>query len=320
VEDRRFSASESLQRQNVQSVMCAPLFTNKGIHGFLYADLIRMDRSFSYTDLEMFAILANLMAMKWENDQLWQQSLIQQQLEQEMNVAADIQRKFFPLSPPDISGYDIDALTIPSRKVGGDAYFWHERKNGEIVFMIADVMGKGLPASLLMSQVQAIMKIFAEQYQEAREIVTAVNEFIYRHSTQEKFISMVTIVLSPEKGQITFCNAGHNAPFLLNPGAEPEFLEAGGTLVGVFEDQVYIQGTAILQRDGIIFLYTDGLTEARNKEEEEFGPQRLVRFVNDRKEEPAKKLTESTIQNIRENWLGTDQEDDWTLLVIKRGM
>jgi sigma-B regulation protein RsbU (phosphoserine phosphatase) len=320
VEDRRFSASESLQRQNVQSVMCAPLFTNKGIHGFLYADLIRPDRSFSYTDLEMFAILANLMAMKWENDQLWQQALIQQQMEQELNVAAEIQRKFFPLNPPDVNGYDIGALTIPSRKVGGDAYFWHERKNGEIVFMIADVMGKGLPSSLLMSQIQAIMKIFAEQYQEAREIVTAVNEFIYRHSTQEKFISMVTIVLSPESGQITFCNAGHNAPFLLNPGAEPEFLESGGTLVGVFEDQVYIQGSSTLQQDGIIFFYTDGLTEARSKEDEEFGPQRLVRFVKEHKEEPARKLTESTISNIRENWLGTDQEDDWTLLVIKRGM
>lgn len=318
VDDRRFSASESLQRQNVQSVMCAPLFTNKGIHGFVYADLIRPDRSFSYPDLEMFAILANLMAMKWENDELWQQALIQQQLEQELNVAAEIQRKFFPLNPPDLPGYEVGALTIPSRKVGGDAYFWHERKNGEIVFMIADVMGKGLPSSLLMSQVQAIMKIFAEQYQEAREIVTAVNEFIYRHSTQEKFISMVTIVLSPETGRMNFCNAGHNAPFLLNPGADPEFLESGGTLVGVFEDHAYIQGTATIQPGGIVFSYTDGVTEARNKAEEEFGVDRLVKFVEERKKESATDLTESTIRNIRENWLGTDQEDDWTLLVIKR--
>jgi|GEM_PF-5873069 len=319
VDDRRFSGSESLQRQNVQSVLCAPLFTNRGIHGFLYADLIRPDRSFTYPDLEMFAILGNLMAMKWENDELWQQALIQQQLEHELNVAAEIQQKFFPLNPPDVSGYDVGAITIPSRKVGGDAYFWHERKNGEIVFMIADVMGKGLASSLLMSQIQAIMKIFSEQYQEAREIITAVNNFIYRHSTQEKFISMVTIVLSPETGHMTFCNAGHNPPFLLNPGAEPEFLEAGGTLVGVFEDHVYVQGTATLQQDGLIFLYTDGITEARNSTEEEYGIQRLLQFVSSRKDEPAARLTESTVGNIRKNWLGTDQEDDWTLLIIKRG-
>jgi len=90
--------------------------------------------------------------------------------------------------------------------------------------------------------------------------------------------------------------------------------------VGVFEDHVYIQGSGVLEKDGLIFLYTDGLTEARNKEEEEFGPARLVSYVQEHKEEPAGKLTESTIHNLRENWLGTDQEDDWTLMVIKRGM
>ena len=318
VDDRRFSASESLQRQNVQSVMCAPLWTNKAIHGFLYADLIRPDRSFSYIDLEMFAILANLMAMKWENDQLWQQALIQQQLEQELNVAAEIQRKFFPVHPPNLPNYELGALTIPSRKVGGDAYFWHERENGEVVFMIADVMGKGLPSSLLMSQIQAIMKIFAEQYEQARDIITAVNKFIYRYSTQEKFISMITFVLDPTTGHINYCNAGHNAPILLNPGKEPFFLEAGGMLVGVFEDQVYIHGEVTLQPAGTLVLYTDGVTEARNAEEIEFGVERLVEFLRANDDMPAPLLPEAIIGNIRENWLATDQEDDWTLLTLKR--
>jgi phosphoserine phosphatase RsbU/P len=316
-DDRRFSASESLQRQNVQSVLCAPLWTHKAIHGFLYADLIRTERSFSYSDLEMFAILANLMAMKWENDQLWQQALVQQQLEQELNVAAEIQRKFFPVGWPDVAGYEFGALTIPSRKVGGDAYFWHERTNGEIVLMIADVMGKGLPSSLLMSQIQAIMKIFSEQYQQAREIVTAVNQFIYKHSTQEKFISMITIVLSPETGEMNYCNAGHNAPFLLNPGRDPVFLDAGGTLVGVFEDQVYIQGNARLEEGSTIVLYTDGVTEARNAEDVEFGVQRLVDFVRQNSPVSAMNLPEAIIAKIRETWLATDQEDDWTLFVVK---
>ncbi|MCI0604463.1 SpoIIE family protein phosphatase [bacterium] len=320
VEDRRFAASESLQRQNVQSVMCAPLWTNKAIHGFLYCDLIRPERSFSYSDLEMFTILTNLMAMKWENDQLWQQALIQQQLEQELNVAAEIQRKFFPVQTPDISGYESGALTIPSRKVGGDAYFWHERRNGEVVFMIADVMGKGLPSSLLMSQIQAIMKIFAEQYKEARDIVTAVNEFIYRHSTQEKFISMVTVVLNPKEGEMSYCNAGHNAPCLLNSGAEPFYLETGGMLLGVFEDQVYSQGSARIEKGGTLVFYTDGVTEARNKEDIEYGVERLVEFVRENDDIPARILPEAIISNIRENWLGTDQEDDWTLLIVKRAL
>ena len=318
VDDRRFSASESLQRQNVQSVMCAPLWTNKAIHGFLYADLIRPDRSFSYTDLEMFAILANLMAMKWENDQLWQQALIQQQMEQELNVAAEIQRKFFPVSPPHLPGYELGALTIPSRKVGGDAYFWHERKNGEVVFMIGDVMGKGLPSSLLMSQIQAIMKIFAEQFQQAKDMITAVNEFIYRHSTQEKFISMITIVLNPSTGEISFCNAGHNAPILMNPGKEPFYLEAGGMLVGVFEDQMYIQGEAVLMKGGTLALYTDGVTEARNATDIEYGLERLVPFLAANEDMPAALMPEAIIADIREKWLATDQEDDWTLLILKR--
>ena len=98
LDDRRFNASESLQRQQVNSLMCAPLWNNRRIHGFLYADLILSDRSYSYDDLEMFSILANLVAIKFENDQLWHAALIQQQLEQEMNLAGEIQRKFFPVS------------------------------------------------------------------------------------------------------------------------------------------------------------------------------------------------------------------------------
>ncbi len=317
-DDRRFASSESMQRQNVQSVMCAPLWNNKLIHGFLYGDLIHPDRSFSYTDLEMFAILANLMAMKWENDQLWHQALIQQQTEQELNLAAEIQRKFFPVHPPNVEGFDVGGLTIPTRKVGGDAYFWHERKNGEIVLMIADVMGKGLPSSLLMSQIQAIMKIYAEQYQEAREITTAVNEFIYRHSTQEKFISMVVIVLSPADGSMTFCNAGHNAPILLNPAQDTVFLEEGGTLVGVFGDYLYTQGNARILPGGTVVLYTDGIIEARDGKDIEFGVERLLEFVRANETLAPRVLAESIIASIRENWLGTDQEDDWTLLILKR--
>lgn len=317
MEDKRFNASESLQRQNVNSLMCAPLWNNRRIHGFLYADLIFSDRGFSYDDLEMFSILANLVAIKWENDQLWHQALIQQQLEQEMNLAGEIQRKFFPVSSPELEGYDIGAITIPTRKVGGDAYFWHERKDGRLVLMIADVMGKGLPSALLMSQVQAIMKIFAEQYGKAGEIVTAVNEFIYRYSTQEKFISMFVIVLSPETGEFTFCNAGHNPPFLIRP-QDHRLFEDGGMPVGVFLEQNYAQGDCLILPGETLVLYTDGLIEARSAEDEEFGMDRLIETAREESGGTAAIMTESIIRRIREKWLATDQEDDWTILILKR--
>lgn len=318
MQDQRFSTSESLQRQNVTSVLCAPLWNNKKIHGFVYADFIFSDRSFSYSDLEMFSILANLMAIKWENDQLWHQTLLQQQLEQELNLAAEIQRKFFPVSSPELSGYQVAGLTIPSRKVGGDAYFWHERADGALVLMIADVMGKGLPSALLMSQIQAIMKIFAEQYSSPASVVTSVNEFIYKHSTQDKFISMVVIVLSPEEGRISFCNAGHNPPFLLRRDGTSELFETGGMPVGVFPDQKYGEGQSVLLPGESVVLYTDGLTEARNNEDEEFGMDRLIEISRLNSDSDAPQFTEQIVKYIREKWLGTDQEDDWTLLVLKR--
>ena len=318
MDDQRFSASDSLQRQNITSVMCAPLWNNKKIYGFLYADLIFSPRNFSYSDLEMFAILANLMAIKWENDQLWHQTLLQQQLEQELNLAADIQRKFFPVSPPDLPGYDVGAITIPTRKVGGDAYFWHERSDGSLVLMIADVMGKGLPSALLMSQIQAIMKIYSEQFSSAREIVHAINHFIYSSSTQEKFISMVVLVLSPADGKLKFCNAGHNPPYLLREGRSPELFELGGMPVGVFPDQVYVEGESEVLPGDTVVLYTDGLTEARDEADNEFGLDRMMEVTNANKSLSAARLTEAIICEIRERWLATDQEDDWTLLVLKR--
>jgi phosphoserine phosphatase RsbU/P len=317
-QDQRFSASESLVRQNVTSVVCAPLWNNKKIHGFLYADLISSERSFSFSDLEMFSILANLMAIKWENDQLWHQTLLQQQLEQELNLAAEIQRKFFPVIPPALLGYQIAGLTIPSRKVGGDAYFWHERSDGSLVLMIADVMGKGLPSALLMSQIQAIMKIFAEQYSSPAAMVTAINEFIYKFSTQDKFISMVVIMLSPDDGKISFCNAGHNPPFMLRHDGTYELFETGGMPVGVFVDQKYLQGDSVLLAGETLLLYTDGLTEARNTEDEEFGMDKLIETARLYSALDSPQFTEQIVKHIREQWLGTDQEDDWTLLVLKR--
>lgn len=317
-EDERFVASESMQRQNVNSALCAPLLNNKKIYGFLYADLIFPNRTFNYGDLQMFAILANLMAIKWENDQLWHQVLVQQQLEQELNLAAEIQRKFFPTHPPDLDGYDVAALTIPTRKVGGDAYFWHERKDGKVVFMIADVMGKGLPSSLLMSQIQAIMKIFSEQYADAREIVTAVNEFIYKYSTQERFISMFVMMISPETGKMNYCNAGHNPPFLLRQNGEYDLLENGGMLLGVFSTQHYNQGEGVLLPGDTLVMYTDGLIEARNNADEEYELEQLVQTVRSNYSLTAVLLNAEIIRKIREEWLATDQEDDWTLLVVKR--
>ena len=317
-EDKTFQASESLQRQNVRSLLCAPLWNNRKIHGFFYADLVFSDRSFSYDDLEMFAILANLMAIKWENDQLWHQSLRQQQLEQELNLAGQIQRKFFPTSFPELKGYEFAATSIPTRKVGGDAYFWHERSDGRLVIMIADVMGKGLPSSLLMSQVQAIMKIYSEQFGSAAEIVTAVNEFIYRYSTQEKFISMVVMVIDPETGKMNFCNAGHNPPFSTNISCKVQRYDDGGMPVGVFLDQVYAQGEATLGPNETLILYTDGIVEARNEQDFEFGMDQLIQTVEENCSKPAAELQDIIIKKVRDEWLATDQEDDWTLLIVKR--
>jgi sigma-B regulation protein RsbU (phosphoserine phosphatase) len=317
-QDQRFQASASLQRQNVSSIICAPLWNNKKIYGFLYADLIMSERSFGYGDLEMFAILANLVAMKVENDQLWHQALIQQQLEQELNLAGEIQRKFFPVNPPALPGYSLGAITIPTRKVGGDAYFWHERKDGKLVVMVADVMGKGLPSALLMSQIQAIMKIFSEQFLNASEIVSAVNEFIYKYSTQEKFISMVVFVLNPESGSMTFSNAGHNPPFLMKPDGKYELLHDGGMPVGVFVDQIYAQGETKMESGDVLVLYTDGLTEARNDQDEEFGLDQLVDVARANSSLDVDPMAQAVIAEIHDRWLGTDQEDDWTLLIMKR--
>ncbi|HJZ12530.1 MAG TPA: SpoIIE family protein phosphatase, partial [Acidobacteriota bacterium] len=319
LEDDRFRTSESMQRQNVNSVICAPLWNNKKIHGFLYADLLMTVRSFGYGDLEMFAILANLIAIKWENDQLWHKTLLQQQLEQELNLAGEIQRKFFPLHPPAIEGYDLAAISIPSRKVGGDAYFWHERSDGGLVLMIADVMGKGLPSALLMSQIQAIMKIFAEQYSEPRDIVNAVNQFIYQYSSQDKFISMVVVHLYPPEGKLLFCNAGHNPPFLLKPNGSYQLLELGGMPVGMFPDQSYQQGSAHITDGETLVFYTDGIVEARNDADEEFGFERVVDLVREQGVSEPLQTIENVVRYIREQWLATDQEDDWTLLVMMCG-
>ena len=117
---------------------------------------------------------------------------------------------------------------------------------------------------------------------------------------------------------MTYCNAGHNSPFLLNPDGTVVLFESGGLLVGVFPDQEYLQGEARIETGGILTFYTDGITEARDDSDEEFGPERLTEFVREYTSLSSSELNAGIVKEIREEWLGTDQEDDWTLLILKR--
>ena len=198
--------------------------------------------------------------------------------QRELDEARRIQRKLLPSRMPDIDGWELAASWQPASGVGGDCFDAILLAPTQLALSIADVVGKGIPAALLMSNLQAAVRAFATVATEPRDLCRQVNRILCGHIAEGRFISFCYCVLDAELGVLTYTNAGHYAPVLARADGTVERLTAGGPVLGVFADSTYEQGRVNLGSGDRIVLFTDGITEARPDpgSEEEFGEQRLL--------------------------------------------
>ena len=213
------------------------------------------------------------------------------ELEQrELDEARRIQRKLLPASMPQIDGW-------------------------EIAVSIADVVGKGIPAALLMSNLQAAVRAFATATAEPAELCKQVNRILCGHIAEGRFISFFYCLLDTDEGSLTFANAGHYPPVLVRTNGTVERLSAGGPVLGVFPDGVYEQGQVAVQSGDRLVLYTDGITEARDSQDEEFGEQRLIDLVRDNRSCSAPSL-QARLAEAVSSFTEQRFQDDATLIVM----
>jgi sigma-B regulation protein RsbU (phosphoserine phosphatase) len=263
----------------------------------------------------------------WENQDLLQKlhnqlswararRRAQRQRDEELQEAREIQDSLLPKTLPEVAGYEVAATTQPLRFVGGDYYSVVRISDRHTVLCIADVAGKGLPAALLMSSVQAALQPLISQRLAPRELCHRLNRILCDRTPVGKFISFFYAVLDSVNNRLTYCNAGHNPPLLIRADGASTDLKAAGAVLGPFPDWLYEQSELQMRSGDTLLLFTDGLVEACNADEESFGEHNLIRIA---RENPTSSAEELMGLLMRAAWQhgGNHFQDDASLIVLK---
>lgn len=279
-------------------------------------------KDFTKEDLQFLESILNLSIMSIDNTILFKEYVEKQKLESELVIAREMQVALLPKELPEIKDYMISAMNVPALHVGGDYYDVIKLSETKFAVAIADVSGKGTPASLLMSNIQSAIHSFLKLYDEDKfilsEVTLKINELIYENTTMEKFITFFWGILDTEKNIFTYINAGHNPPIHVCTNGI-SYLDKGGLMLGVLGSDIEFEtGQVILGKDDIVILYTDGVTEAVNKENEEFGVERLEKSILNNAKESSEKIMQSIHKEIEVFAKGLHQYDDITLIALKK--
>lgn len=238
-------------------------------------------------------------------------------LEHEMNVARDIQMELLPKTFPNIAGLDVFGFTVPARHVGGDCYDIIDVGGGRLAITIGDVSGKGTPAAILMANVQAAVRALSESGVPPARLIEKVNSLVHRFTEDSVFITFFYCVLDTRTGQLDYVNAGHNPPCVFREDGRKEYLDRGGIVIGVMAGASYEEGAIELGTGDTLVLYTDGITEAANADEEMFGEARLEAVLAEHRHASAREMEEMVYSSIKDFTAGAAQTDDLTMVVVK---
>ncbi len=238
-----------------------------------------------------------------------------ERLQGELEAAKNIQMQLLPQSLPSFPGYEISAVSQPAAQVGGDYYDFLSLANGVIGIAVGDVSGKGMPAALLMANLQASLRTLAQTIHPPDELVSGLNRVLHNNTAPHMYATFFFGILDPPKGVLRYVNAGHNAPVLCGD-ERLVYLQDGGLPLGVLADTAYQAGEIHLESGEMIALYSDGIVEAMNSDEVEFGEGRLIPLLQQHCGDPAEEIMKAVIREV-ETFCGTPQ-DDVTLMIIKR--
>ncbi len=314
-----FRERQSIVEQRVRSMIAVPLQTNDRVIGLIYVDAPNYVRDFSRDDLNLLTVMANVAAIRLEHARLAEIEQAERILERDLEQAAEIQRRLLPESAPIVPGADLAGFNTPCRTVGGDYFDFLPYPDGRVAVVVGDVAGKGMPAALLMSCLQARVQALAEEPVTVAGLVTRLNRSIAARCPSNKFITFFAAVLDPESGELAFCNAGHNPPLVVRRDGTFEKLEGGGIVLGILPSAVYAEKRRHLGSGDVLVLYSDGVTEATPAgSEDEFGEDRLAEVVAAHRGGTAKAILEAIRQAVTGWMAGAPAADDITLLVAKR--
>jgi len=317
--DQAFAERMSIVQQQIRSMLAVPLQTDDRVIGLIYLDSPHFVHEFTKDDLNLLTVMANVAAIRIEHTRLAEVEQAEKLLARDLEQAAVIQRQLLPASAPEVAGIDLAGYNSPCRTVGGDYYDFLAYPDGRVAIIVADVSGKGMPAALLMSSLQARVQVLFDDPTNLAALVARLNRIIVSNSPSNRFISFFFGLIDPGTGQITYVNAGHNPPILAHSDGAMQQLEATGLLLGIMAAAPYQQSTCRFDPGDVIVLFSDGVTEAARPDvDEEFGEDRLAALVTTLNREPAQSIIESINRSVQDFTQGAPAADDITLVVAKR--
>ncbi len=302
--------------ENLRNLACVPMIVGDRLVGVLTVCNKQGDGGFDPDDVRLLAIVAGQSAQVLERmrDRDRNQVILGGLL-----TAAEIQRGLLPSDLPVVPGYDIAGATRPAWDVGGDYYDYIPLGDGRWGLALGDVSGKGIPAALLMANLQATLRGVAQQGLPCHEGLKWCNRLLHRSTAADRFATLFYCVLDPAGHGLCYSNAGHEHPLILAPdGAVRAHLDVGGIPTGMLADYRYEGGEARLEPGELMVVYSDGITDMENSHQEAFGLERLLDAVRNHREASSAVIAATVLQEVRRHAAGEPPTDDATLLVVKR--
>ncbi len=296
-----------------------PIKHNGRKHGFVLLGKKMNQAAFSEEE-KMFANgIASAVMGAIINQQLTAEMIEKKYIEKELEIALEIQNNLMPKSSPIIPGYSICAESIPSRQVGGDYYDIIQISEDKYLIIIADVSGKGIPAALLMANVQAACRVLAAHAMTLNELLNSVNILVYQNTPAERFVTLFAAVLDVTKNTLKYSNAGHNPPVYITSDGSVRKLDKGGVILGLFDmDIKYEQEIIQLDNNSIVCLYTDGIVECPQNLDLELSEEKLAQYIIDNYSLPPSDIMKGIYSAISNTTGNKINYDDQTMIFIKR--
>ncbi|MEQ9066701.1 MAG: SpoIIE family protein phosphatase, partial [Gimesia chilikensis] len=316
--DERFEKSESDSTLTIRSILCAPMLGLDGsVIGIINLDTQLAGQMFSNDDLELLMVIASQTALSYESARLMISHVEKQRYDNEMEIAARVQKGLLPAKIPEVPGYEFFVSYEAARAVGGDYYDLIQTEDDLVWFALGDVAGKGVPASLVMSRVCSAVRSTVEFVPDVADAVHRVNHHIDEAAHDGRFITFILGQIRLSRDLVTFVNAGHLEPLLLQADGTLRELSADQPSIplGVMDDYEYEALTHVLQPGEQLILYTDGVTEAMNEDRELFGIERLKSAILESAASPAERGPQ-ILQAVKQFVGQHEQYDDLTLVII----
>ncbi|TAK66506.1 MAG: GAF domain-containing protein [Bacteroidetes bacterium] len=301
-------------------VLSVPMFIQERLIGTINVGVKMSGKIYSQEDVDLLSTVASQAAIAIENARLHVSELEKQKIEEQLEIARRIQQSLLPKKSPAMERLDIAGISIPALSVGGDYFDYIQLGQKKLLVVVADVSGKGMSAALYMSKIQGMIQLASHMYDSPRDMLIHVNRRLYDGIERKSFITMVLALFDLEKNTVQICRAGHNRAIIGTNGSF-EYLHSTGIGLGLERGPIFEQSleeaTRPLQSDSIFFFYSDGLSEAMNERQEQFGEETICTFVESNKKLPASELQEQLMRSINEYQGAAEQHDDITWVIVK---